>query len=108
MVIPPKYAVSKVIETLKSVSSGRLKTKFPHFLSKVYWDDGGIWARGFFVSTVGINEATIRRYVRYQGKQDAGQAELELLGYFACKGGVLHFMNSLVSDLLAKLNQTLH
>jgi putative transposase len=50
MVIPPKYAVSKVIETLKSVSSGRLKMKFPHFLSKVYWDDGGIWARGFFVS----------------------------------------------------------
>ena len=77
MIIPPKYAVSKVIETLKSVRSGRLKMKFPHFLSKVYWDDGGIWARRLFVSTVGVNEATIRRYVRYQGKQDAGQAELE-------------------------------
>ena len=78
MIIPPKYAVSQVIETLKSVTSGRLKKKFPHFVSKVYWDNGGICARGFFVSTVGINEATIRRYVRYQGKQDAGQAELEL------------------------------
>jgi len=78
MVIPPKYVVSKVIETLKSVTSGRLKMKFSHFLSKVYWDNGGIWALGFFVSTVGVNEATIRHYVRYQGKQDPGQAELEL------------------------------
>ncbi len=78
MIIPPKYSVSKVVEALKSVTSMRLKEKFPHFLKKVYWDEAGIWARGFFVSTVGINEATIRRYVRYQGQQDAGQAELEL------------------------------
>ncbi len=77
MVIPPKYSVSKVVETMKSITSMRLKEKFPHFLKKIYWDDGGIWARGFFVSTVGINEAVIRKYVRYQGRQDAGQAELE-------------------------------
>jgi len=32
----------------------------------------GIWAKGFFVSTVGINEAVIRNYVRYQGEQAAG------------------------------------
>ena len=77
MVIPPKYSVSKVVETMKSITSMRLKEKFPHFLKKIYWDDGGIWARGFFVSTVGINESVIRKYVRYQGRQDAGQAELE-------------------------------
>ena len=78
MVIPPKYAVSKVVATMKAVTSQRLREKFSHFLRKVYWDDGGIWGRGFFVSTVGVNEATIRRYVEYQGKQDAGQAKLEL------------------------------
>ena len=78
MVVPPKYAVSKVVETLKSVTSRRMKEKFPHYLSKVYWDGGGIWARGFFVSTVGINEATIRHYVRHQGEQETGQAQLEL------------------------------
>src|SRR3989338_2877647 len=78
MVIPPKYPVSKVVEVLKSVTSRRLKEKFPHFLKKVYWDDGGIWARGFFVSTVGVNEVTIRNYVRQQGQQDAGQAKLAL------------------------------
>jgi len=40
-------------------------------------DGRGIWGRGCFVSTVGINEAIIRRYVRYQGEQDTGQAQLE-------------------------------
>ena len=77
MVIPPKDAVAKVVATLKSVTSTRMKEKFPQFLGKVYWDGRGIWGRGFFVSTVGINEAIIRRYVRYQGEQDTGQAQLE-------------------------------
>ena len=54
-----------------------MKEKFPQFLGKVYWDGRGIWGRGFFVSTVGINEASIRRYVRYQDEQDTGQAQLE-------------------------------
>ena len=44
MMIPPKYAVSKVVETLKSVTSRRIKEQFPHVLAKVYWDRGGIWA----------------------------------------------------------------
>lgn len=77
MIIPPKYAVSKVVETMKSVTSRQLKEKFSHFLKKVYWDRSGIWSRGFFVSTIGINEAIIRRYVHYQGEQDMGQAKLE-------------------------------
>ncbi len=44
VIIPPKYAVSKVIETFKSVTSRRWKMKFLHFLSKAYWDNGGVWA----------------------------------------------------------------
>ncbi len=77
MVIPPKYAVARVVNTMKSVSSKNLKQRFPHFLQKVYWDGGGIWSQGFFVSTVGINEAVIQRYIREQGKQDSGQVQLE-------------------------------
>lgn len=78
MVIPPKYAVSRVVEALKSVTSRQLKEKFPHMIRKVYWDGGGVWARGFFASTVGINEATIWHYVQHQGEQETGQAQLEL------------------------------
>ena len=76
MVIPPKYAVSFAVETLKKNTSRALSEKFA-FLAKVYWDREGIWSTGYFVSTVGVNEAIIRRYVEMQGQEDAGQAELE-------------------------------
>ena len=76
MIIPPKYSVSEVVEAIKKNTSKALREKF-RFLSKVYWDGRGIWGRGYFVSTVGINEEIIKKYVRYQGTEETGQAELE-------------------------------
>ena len=76
MVIPPKYAVSKVVETLKKNTSRHLSLKF-RFLVQVYWDREGIWSKGFFASTVGINEAVIKKYVEMQEKEDTGQTEFE-------------------------------
>ena len=76
MVIPPKYAVSKVVETIKKNTSRSLSRKFA-FLKKVYWDRKGIWGKGYFVSTVGINEEVIRRYVESQEEEETGQAKLE-------------------------------
>ena len=72
-IIPPKYAVSKIVEAWKSNTSRLLKEKFPEFLIKVYWDGEGIWGTGFFVSTIGANEKLIRAYVAQQGKHDAGR-----------------------------------
>ena len=77
MIIPPKYSVSYVVETLKKNTSRQLSLKFC-FLSKVYLDNQGIWSKGFFVSTVGINEKVIQDYVNMQAKEDTGQAQLEL------------------------------
>jgi putative transposase len=54
-----------------------MREKFP-FLNKVYWGSDGIWSIGYFISTVGVNEATIRRYIEQQGQEDSGQAQLEL------------------------------
>jgi len=76
MVIPPKYAVNKVVETIKNNTSRSLSIKFA-FLKKVYWDRKGICGKGYFVSTVGINEEVIRRYVQSQEKEETGQAKLE-------------------------------
>lgn len=76
MVIPPKYAVSKTVEVIKKNISRSLSRKFT-FLKKVYWDQKGIWCKGYFVSTLGINEKLIRAYVKMQEKEDTGQAELE-------------------------------
>lgn len=76
MIIPPKYSVSEVVDVLKVNTSRGIKEMFA-FLKKVYWDDKGIWSKGYFVSTVGIDERVIQKYVEMQGKEDAGQAELE-------------------------------
>ena len=76
MVIPPKYAVSMVVETLKKNTSRELSKKF-RFLKNVYWDNEVIWSRGFFVSTGGINETVIRKYVEMQDKEDTGQTKFE-------------------------------
>ena len=73
VIIPPKYAVSRIVEAFKSNTSRLIRKKFPEFLAKVYWDGYGIWGTGFFVSTVGVNEKTIRAYVAQQGKHDAGR-----------------------------------
>ena len=77
MVIPPKYSISEVVETIKKNTSRYLKEEFS-FLGNVYWDDKGIWGIGYFVSTVGINEDMIKKYVGLQEKEDTGQAKLEI------------------------------
>ena len=77
IVIPSKYSVSTAVETMKKNTSRSLREKFG-FLHKVYWDEKGIWGKGYFVSTVGINEAVVKNYVEMQGKEDTGQAELGL------------------------------
>ena len=77
MVIPPKYAVSAVIGQIKQWTASQLRGKFP-FLHKVYWAEPVVWSSGYFVSTVGIDEKMIIAYVKWQQRQDSGQAKLEL------------------------------
>ncbi|MFC1990002.1 IS200/IS605 family transposase [Chloroflexota bacterium] len=77
MVIPPKYAVSTVVGKIKGMTSSGLRKKF-RWLEKRYWKENIVWSPGYFVSTVGIEEEKILKYVEYQGRQDSGQAKLEL------------------------------
>ena len=76
LIIPPKYAVSKVVEILKSRSAKVVREKFD-WLDKVYFGTKSLWSVGYFVSTIGLDEQMIRRYVKYQQNQDSGQAKLE-------------------------------
>jgi len=46
-------------------------------LDKVYWSVNSVWSIDYFVSTVGINEETIRRYIQKQDEEDSGHALLE-------------------------------
>lgn len=60
LIIPPKYSVSYIICILKAKSSSWIKKKAKKF------PRGSLWARGYFVSTIGINEFAIRAYIQNQ------------------------------------------
>jgi putative transposase len=66
--IPPKYAVSQVV--------GYIKGKSAIHLARVYAErkrnfvGQHFWARGYFVSTVGRDEATVRACIRHQEQED--------------------------------------
>lgn len=75
--IPPKWSVGSLVRVIKINTAKNMKEKF-EYVKKAYWGVGGIWSDGYFVSTVGINEDIIKKYIEEQGKEDFGQAELEL------------------------------
>jgi putative transposase len=70
--IPPKYAVSNVMGYLKGKLALRLFQRYEQ-LGKRYWGQH-LWSRGYCVSTVGLDEDKIRKYVKWQETQDK-QAE---------------------------------
>ena len=76
MIIPPKYAVSEVVGQIKGMTASRLSKQFS-WLSKVYWKENVVWSPGYFVTTVGIDEDKILKYLTWQQAQDLGQAKLE-------------------------------
>ena len=70
--IPPKYSISEAVGFLKGKSAIKL-FDFHLELKRRYWGRH-FWAKGYCVSTVGLDEAQIRNYVRYQIHKDK-QAE---------------------------------
>jgi putative transposase len=58
--IPPKYSIAYIIQILKGKTSGWIKKKTKKF------PKGVLWARGYFVSTVGVEEAAVKKYVENQ------------------------------------------
>ena len=74
--IPPKYAVSQVV--------GFIKGKSAIHLARVYGEQKRnfvgqhFWARGYYVSTVGRDEAVIRDYIRQQEAEDKRLEQINL------------------------------
>lgn len=77
MIIPPKFAACDVVANLKARSAGLMRKKFL-WLKKAYWKENLVWSRGFFLSTIGVNETIIKNYVKWQGKMDSEQGQLTL------------------------------
>ena len=74
--IPPKYAVSKVVGSIKGKSAIAIARRFGgrarNFTGEVFW------ARGYFVSTVGLDEARVRAYICSQEQEDERYEQMKL------------------------------
>lgn len=77
MIIPPKYSIASVVGQLESQSASALRKRYA-WLRQVYWKENIVWSPGYFVSSVGVDEQTIKNYVKHQGQQDLGQLRMEL------------------------------
>ena len=66
--IPPKYSVSEVMGYLKGKSAMMIFDR--HSNLKYKFGNRHFWAEGYYVSTVGLNETTIAKYIREQDKHD--------------------------------------
>lgn len=75
--IPPKYSVAQVVGYIKGKSAIYIARTFMErkrdFVGQYFW------ARGYFVSTVGRDEAVIREYIRHQEHDDKRSDQLNLL-----------------------------
>ena len=75
VMIPPKLSVSKYVGIVKGKTAIRLLNKFRKLKQKPYWGNH-FWARGYCVDTVGLDEDKIRKYVKYQEKQEKKAEDL--------------------------------
>jgi putative transposase len=74
--IPPKYSVAQVVGFIKGKSAIHIAREFAG--RKRNFVGQNFWARGYFVSTVGRDEAVIREYIRHQEQEDRRLEQIKL------------------------------
>ena len=79
VMIPPKYSVSSVMGYLKGKSSLMIFDRFSQL--KYKYGNRRFWSVGYYVSTVGMNEATIRKYIREQDNADIMHDKMTIKEY---------------------------
>jgi putative transposase len=72
LVVPPKYAPSRVVQIIKSISAKMMFREFPEIKKKLW--GGELWNDGYFVRSVGdkVTAEVIRKYIRYQHDEQIG------------------------------------
>ena len=74
--IPPKYAVSNVVGYIKGKSAIQIARKYGG--RQRNFTGESFWARGYYVSTVGLDEAIVRAYIRNQEAEDERYEQMKL------------------------------
>ncbi|RSH62573.1 IS200/IS605 family transposase [Stutzerimonas stutzeri] len=73
--IPPKHSVSYVVGYIKGKSAISIARRFMGKTKNFTGEN--FWARGYFVSTVGLDEEMVRAYIRNQEKEDEHYDQLK-------------------------------
>lgn len=83
LAIPPKCSVSSVMGYLKGYLKGKSSLMIfdKHANLKCKFGNRRFWAEGYYVSTVGLNEATIAKYIREQEAADIALDKLSVKEY---------------------------
>ena len=76
--IPPKYSVANTVGFLKGKSAIRINREY--LRRERSFTGFHFWARGYCVSTVGLDEGTVREYIRNQEEEEKRQEQLLLGG----------------------------
>jgi putative transposase len=76
--IPPKYSVAQVIGYIKGKSAIHIARSY--LGKRQNFTGQHFWARGYYVSTVGRDEATIRLYIQTQQAEDQRLDQLDMFG----------------------------
>ena len=74
--IPPKYAISNIVGFIKGKSAIAIARQFMGKTKNFTGEN--FWARGYFVSTVGLDEEVVRAYIREQEKEEERYEQLSL------------------------------
>ncbi len=74
--IPPKFSVAQFMGYLKGKSALMIFDK--HANLKYKFGNRHFWAEGYYVSTVGFNEATVKKYIREQESRDIALDKLSV------------------------------
>jgi putative transposase len=74
--IPPKYSVSHIVGYIKGKSAIAIARNFRG--RQRNFNGEHFWARGYFVSTVGLDEEMVREYIRTQEQNDERRDQLKL------------------------------
>jgi putative transposase len=74
--VPPKYSISQVVGFMKGKSAIWIARNFMG--RQRNFTGQSFWARGYFVSTVGLDEAMIREYIKKQEKEEERLEQLNM------------------------------
>ena len=77
VMVPPKVSLSDYVGLVKGRTAIRVLNRFRELKKKPYWGNH-FWAKGYCIDTVGLDAEMIRKYVKYQERNEKLHEQLQL------------------------------